>query len=326
MRQTDPSSGIVKRLFDALKAENISDEVLPHFLTSLENLIKCNYNAEGHRSLALFITYAFHSIPSSHPRTPKAYSSMSRSSTPGPRRPAIDTNGISSTPSSKILTKKQLGVRILAMYTGMLCEKGNQTHIKKFAKTVTNKVTVEEPNRRVFMLTLGQWLLYLLAEDDPEAVVYGCKILARLLVTHDQTYTSKFASKTGGFWIMAHRLKHWWDIPTLWPICLSILFGYDVADVDFDKRFDLFSLIEMFGNRKVSCPAVLPVIIAMLQHGLREILKHQDDPDSPIPSRSGARSPIKSSDLIESRPRGRSMALSEELQSRRMSHMRTDFA
>ncbi|MCV5073360.1 hypothetical protein OFB51_25550, partial [Escherichia coli] len=64
---------------------------------------------------------------------------------------------------------------------------------------------------------------------------YGCKILARLLVTQPTSYTAKFASKTGGFWIMAHRLKHWWDIPTLWAILFSILFGYDVAQIDFDK-------------------------------------------------------------------------------------------
>ena len=53
---TGPITGIIKRLLDALKAETISESTLPHFLSSFESLIKCNYNAEVHRSLALFVT------------------------------------------------------------------------------------------------------------------------------------------------------------------------------------------------------------------------------------------------------------------------------
>ncbi len=56
---------------------------------------------------------------------------------------------------------------------------------------------------------LFQWLLHLLTEDDPEVVVHGTKILARLLVIHGSGYVSKFAGKTGGFAIMRHRLKRW---------------------------------------------------------------------------------------------------------------------
>ena len=209
---------------------------------------------------------------------------------------------------------------MLDLYTSLLCEKGSLVDIRKFARTVTNKVTYKEPPSEVFALTSGQWLLYLLADDDPEIVVYGTKILARLLVTHGSSYTSKFASKTGGFWIMAHRLKHWWDISTLWPICFSILFGYDVAEINFDRPFDFFNLIEVFGKCRVVYPDVLPVITSMLQHGLRDILKYQDDPDSPV---GGETSPTKSSPNTSepvNRPRGRSMALSEALESRRKSN------
>jgi hypothetical protein len=38
------------------------------------------------------------------------------------------------------LTKQQVSARILEMYTDLLCEKGNAAHLKKFARTVTNKV------------------------------------------------------------------------------------------------------------------------------------------------------------------------------------------
>jgi hypothetical protein len=164
------------------------------------------------------------------------------------------------------------------------------------------------------VLTYYQWLLYLLAEDDPEIVVYGCKILARLLVTQPSGYTAKFATKTGGFWIMAHRLKQWWDIPTIWTILFSILFAYDVANIDFDKSFDFFSLIEIFGNSKIVHPDVLLVITSMLQHGLRDILKYQDDPDSPAADPSKSQS--ANLDVVHTRPRARSMELGKALEPR----------
>ena len=115
---------------------------------------------------------------------------------------------------------------------------------------------------------------------------------------------------------MAHRLKRWWDIPTIWPICFSILFGYDVAEIDFDKNFDFFSLLETFGQCKVAFPETLPIITSMVQIGLKDILRNQEDPASPreLVSPQGTTS---NSSIFQGRPRGRSMSLAEELESRR---------
>lgn len=324
--QTHPpgdNAGIIKRLLDALKTETISEGIMPHFMASFESLVKCNYNAEVHRSIALFITYAFHTAPGSLPRTPKPGSVGSRPVTPGlgmARRPTAETGAPpSAAAGTRMLTKKELGVRILDMYARLLCQKSNLTDIRKFAKTVTNKVIYAAgPKKKTkeYVLTTGQWLLYLLAENDPEIVVHGCKILARLLVTQPSGYTAKFATKTGGFWIMAHRLKQWWDISTLWPILFSILFGYDVANIDFDKSFDFFSLLEIFGDSRVVFPDALPVITSMLQHGLRDILKYQDDPDSPAPDLGATKTPQDSLAPVQTRPRARSMELGQALEPR----------
>ena len=175
------------------------------------------------------------------------------------------------------------------------------------------------------MLNSHQWLLYLLAEDDAETVVYGCKILARLLVTHGSAYTSKFAGKTGGFIIMAQRLKRWWDIPTLWPICFAILFGYDVAEIDFARNFEFFSLVETFGKSKIVYPDALPIITSMLQVGIKDVLKHQDDPDSPAQDIVHAPTfPQPPAERIEARHhRSRSMDLSKALESRGMFSFRS---
>lgn len=232
----------------------------------------------------------------------------------------LDINGSSHTGMSKYLTKKQLGSKILGMYCGLLCEKGNLTNIKKFARTVTNKVSMSERKQETVVLSCHKWLLYLLAEDDAETVVYGTKILARLLVTHGSAYTSKFAGKTGGFVIMAHRLKRWWEIPTLWPICFAILFGQDVAEIDFTRNFEFFSLVETFGKSRVIYPDALPIITGMLQVGLKDVLKHQDDPDSPAQDAgSGSALPPQASGGTDSRPRAKSMDLPKALESRRLS-------
>lgn len=116
---------------------------MPHFMSAFEVLVKANLSQEVMRSLSLFITYAFHSPAASLPRTPKAISSAtSRSGTPLPsRRPLTAPSGGSPSPTGlRYLPKKRLGAKILVMYSAILCEKGNLNHIKKFARTVTNKV------------------------------------------------------------------------------------------------------------------------------------------------------------------------------------------
>jgi beige protein homolog 1 len=308
-----------------MKAEVLSEDILPHFMNAFQNLVKCNYTAEIHRSLALFITYCFHSPAGSLPRTPKPLSAISRSSTPGLiRRSTVavpDPSGTATPNALKYLTKKQFGTKILGMYAGLLCEKGNLVDIRRFARTVTNKVCNFNGKERIVMLIMNEWLLYLLAEDDAETVVYGCKLLARLLVTHGSAYTSKFASKTGGFTIMAERLKRWWDIPTLWPICFSILFGYDVAEIDFDRNFEFFSLVETFGKCKIAHPDALPILTSMLKNGLKDVLKHQSDPDSPLQGPEASYEQPKLPERLGHRPRARSMDLSKALESRRETHI-----
>ncbi|KAI1343588.1 hypothetical protein F5Y15DRAFT_237193 [Xylariaceae sp. FL0016] len=290
---------IVKRLLDALKAEPLVENALPFFMEAIENLVRCSYNTEVHRALALFITYTFHTPMRSLPRTPKsALRADGKRTNSVSRRPTIEARNTAENPV-RILSKKEIGVRILGMYSQLLCEKGNLAIIRKFAKTVTNK-----------------WLLCLLTEDNPEIVVYGTKILARLLVSHGTLYVNKFSGKTGGFCIMAHRLKRWWDIPTIWPICFCVLFGYDVAEFDFEKNFDFFSLLETFGQCRVINPDVLPILTAMLQHGLKDILRNQEDPDSPSGDHEISRPATAGAGSAVMRSRARSMSLQKELESR----------
>ncbi|KAL7793709.1 beach domain-containing protein [Trichoderma ceciliae] len=285
---------IVKRLLDAMKGEAISEEVVPQFMGAFEALVRSNLSQEVMRSLSLFITYAFHLPASVGSRTPRLYLNTLGSSTPGPlKRGAVDgseSSGLAN--GGRTVSKKQLGTRVLSLYSRILCERGNFNNIKKFAKTVTNK-----------------WLLYLLADDDPETVVHGCKILARLLVVHGSAYTSKFAGKSGGFTIMANRLKRFWDVPPLWTICFCILFGQDVADVNLDSRADFHTLPEKFDKRKVVYPESLVILTSMLQHGLKDVMKYQEDPDSPATGLSPSHALSRPTSAYDTRPRASSADL-----------------
>ena len=118
------------------------------------------------------------------------------------------------------------------------------------------------------------------------------KILARLLVTSGPSYVHKFVEKTGGVVVMQHRLRRWWSFPAIWPICFAIFFGLDVGTIDFARSFELYSLLETFasgGNTVVVYPAMLPVITAMLEEGLKSVTRDQTDPDSPLTERSNGK-------------------------------------
>ncbi|KAI0191931.1 beige/BEACH domain-containing protein [Astrocystis sublimbata] len=290
---------VVKRLLDALKADPLSESVLPFFLDALEQLVRCSYNTEVHRSIALFITYALHSPSRSLPRTPKPNSQIDQGTVSVQvRRPTITSRAADG--AIRTLFKRDIGTNILNVYTKLLCEKGSLAIVRKFAKTVTNK-----------------WLLYLLTEEDPEVVIHGLKIIARLLVAHGSSYIHKFSARTGGFYIMAHRLKRWWDVPTVWPICFCILFGFDVAEFDFEKDLDFFSLLEAFGACKVVNPDALPIIISMVEHGLKDLLRNQEDPNSPQGDLEPTRPFPTDQPSSTPRSRSRSMSLQKELESRR---------
>ena len=111
------------------------------------------------------------------------------------------------------------------------------------------------------------------------------KILARLLVLSGTDYIQKFVEKNGGMVVLQHRLKRWWNVPTVWPLCFAILFGTDVSKINFDRPFDLFGLLDTFASGEdltVMCPTVLPAVTSMLEAGLRVVTRNQSDPDSPL--------------------------------------------
>ncbi|KAM5487377.1 Beige protein-like 1 [Microsporum audouinii] len=258
---------VIKRLIEALKAEAFTTATLKLYVSAFKSLVSACMTAEVLRSVSLFITFSIHSVkqPMSKPNKNKNTRLDLRFRRPGHLQPDL---------ASIYVSKEQIGVEILRVFTEVFCNSEDTISIQKFARTVTNK-----------------WLLYLLSEDNPDVVILVTRILSRLFIVHGTAYTKKFAEKTGGFVVMRHRLKRWWNLAPLWSLCFSILFGLDPGQINLDKNAnasDLQRLLSSPENLKVSFPEVLPVLTGMLQLGLKATVIprggspsiHADDDDS----------------------------------------------
>lgn len=70
------------------------------------------------------------------------------------KRPAISVLFDGKDVVSAYMTKREVGSRVLEMYADLLCEKGSTANIKKFARTVTNKVYLSSYYITIPLLTL----------------------------------------------------------------------------------------------------------------------------------------------------------------------------
>lgn len=282
---------------DALKGEAFTPQTFPLFVEAFKALLHINFNGENARSLSLFVTYALHDSRASYAKRtlrPKASTLRLRRGTPPNITPTLtprSTSPSSLTAESSPLSLPDLGIAILNLLSEFLCDPNGPHEIVRFAKNVT-----------------GKWLLYLLAETDQRVVVLGAKILARLLVTNGSPYVKKFADKTGGFIVLKNRLRHWWNTPGIWTICFAILFDRDVATIDFERDFDVFNLVDIFmthspkSRLRIAYPEIFPVITAMLDTGLRAIVRDRETASAERPRDEG-------NDNTPTRGRRRTMSL-----------------
>ena len=263
---------ITKKWLNALKSDAFSSKTLGYFLTAFRSLLNNSLTADAHRSIAQYITYAVHHIKDrvgqlqhskSVAKSSAPFGSIVRRSTAPIEADPFDN----SHPSlDQVLSRRDIGIQVLAMYAELLCQR-DTTNIKRFAKIVTNK-----------------WLLHLITEDNRRIISLSMKILAKVLRTSGKGYVDKFADKSGGFVIMQYRLKKWWYVPDLWLACFAILFDVDITSVNLKKSLDLYSMLSNFplAEAKIVYTGIMPVIVAMLQSGLKSILQNQPESESPL--------------------------------------------
>lgn len=125
---------MVKRLIEALKAEIFTTTTLKLFVAAFKSLVGACMTAEVLRSVSLFITFSIHSAKQRvNNKTNKNKNTRLdiRSRRPG---------NLYSDHVPGYVSKEQIGVEILRVFTEVFCNSEDTASIQKFARTVTNKV------------------------------------------------------------------------------------------------------------------------------------------------------------------------------------------
>lgn len=129
---------------DTLKGENFSTDTFDHFIKAFTSILTTNLSAESLRTLALYITYAiFKPQPkiSSAMRPAKTENLQSLRFSHEPTNQDTSSDNIrKKADSSHKLSQIELGLKILDLYSDLLCKANDTGNIMKFARTVTNKV------------------------------------------------------------------------------------------------------------------------------------------------------------------------------------------
>ena len=137
-------AGIVKKWLDALKGECFSVDTFDYFIGAFMSILTTTLSAESLRTLALYITYAiYRPQPKPSWAMRPATSANYRAPSPSYELTVLDTSSVPITEQpilSRQLSQSQLALKILDLYSDLLCRANDTGNIKKFARTVTNKV------------------------------------------------------------------------------------------------------------------------------------------------------------------------------------------
>lgn len=266
---------VVRRLIEALKSEDFSPDIVPSVMEALKALLDNSSAATMYRELAMFVAYGLQDERALAQRPPKSMASVvnlrqkagmwanrsmasSRPSTPGtPGGARIANTGCS---------RADLAIQVLQLLEDILCDERSTTPMRRFNRAV--------PNR---------WLLHLLAEADVRVMNLTVKIFCRSLVAVGAEFKIAFIEKNGGFITLKNRLKLFWRSPELWVSCFAILFGVRPPKLDVQGVFTVFRLVGMFCSEQdlvVAHPEMLPTIMAMMETGLRHVVKSEQPEDS----------------------------------------------
>lgn len=260
---------VVKKLIESLKSEEFSSEAVPPLMEALKALLDNISASPMYRELAMFVAFALQedramalkplrnlaSVVNIRQKTASWARTMrgSRASTPSG----------SQTPQTGMM-RTELAIHVLQLLETILGEDRSANALRRFHKAV--------PNR---------WLLHLLAETDVRVVNLAVRILCRSLTMLGAEFKGPFVEKNGGFITLKNRLKTFWKSTTAWLSCFAIMFGSALSCGSAAEEFTLFRLINVFSvddKLDIENPEILPVIMAMLQAGLRHVVK-QDQPD-----------------------------------------------
>ncbi|WPH03249.1 beige protein like 1 [Acrodontium crateriforme] len=268
---------VVKKFIDAFKSEDITTDSVDSLLKALNVLLDHSGGYTMYRDVAMFVAYGLQdeqnsasrplqnmaSIVNMRQRT-LAWARAARGSRP--TTPAGPTP-----PSRHCANKPELAIRVLDLLVELLCDHRSVISIRRFC----------DPKRGV----PNRWLLHLLAESDVRVIGPTLRIIGRAMAVLKNDFKTSFADKNGGFLTMKNRMKHFWKVGSVWLACFAIMFGQEVPETNPAANFTLFSLMEALrvdDQLVVANPETFPIIMAMLETGLRSIIKTDDPTESEV--------------------------------------------
>ena len=259
---------VVRKFIEAMKSEEFLPETTDPLMDALRALLDNTAAGDMYRDLAMFIAYGLQDERSVAVRPMKTMASVVnlrqktgvwartvRSARPG-------TSSGTQTPQNGI-SRAELAIHVLKLLNRILHEDTSLVAARRFNKKV--------PNR---------WLLHLLAETDGRVVNLTSQIICLLLLGLGTDYKGPFVEKNGGFITLKTRFKTFWKSTAVWKSCFAIMFGCDATNIQ-DADFSVFGLVSAFKvdeSLAVANPEMLATAMAMLEAGLRNLVK-QDDPE-----------------------------------------------
>lgn len=136
----------MKKWLEALKAETFTVGSFRHFMDAFRSLLTNNLSAESLRTIALYITYGTRKLqPNLSDSSRHARNEEQQVKTSNRRITITDvplSPGGPKITQNSALPRLQAAFEILNLYCDILCKTGDITNIKKFARTVTNKVNI----------------------------------------------------------------------------------------------------------------------------------------------------------------------------------------
>jgi WD40 repeat protein len=259
---------VVRKLIEALKSEEFLPDAVSPLMDAMRALLDNSAAGDMYRDLAMFVAYGLQDERSLAVRPMKTIASIvnlrQRTATWAKtvRSPRPGTPSGAQTPQMGV-SRAELAIHVLTLLNRIVSEDTSLVAVRRFNKKV--------PNR---------WLLHLLAEADVRVVNLTTQIISLLLATLGLDYKGPFVDKNGGFITLRTRLKTFWKSTAVWKSCFAIMFGRDAAKTQ-DADFTVFGLVAAFkidDSLNVANPEMLATMMAMLEAGLRSVVK-QDDPD-----------------------------------------------
>ncbi|EMC93723.1 hypothetical protein BAUCODRAFT_36170 [Baudoinia panamericana UAMH 10762] len=258
---------VVRRLAEALKAEEIASEAVPPLMQALKALLDNSSAGAYYKDLAMFVAFGLHDARATS--TLKAGRSMASivnlrqravSWARQVRTPRTNTpGGLQTLGPNAGLARSELAVHVLQLLADILCDDRSSIAMKRFQKAV--------PNR---------WLLHLLAETDVRVVEITLRIACHALATLGADFKTAFVDKNGGFVTMKFRLKTHWRSPQVWIGAFAMLLGQKAPSTFETSTITAFSLMEALAvgsDTVVVHHETLPALMSMLETGLRSVVK-----------------------------------------------------